>query len=267
MTKLLENKTILITGGSRGIGRAIVNEAIKEGASVIFTYHNNEQAANEVVKYISKIGGKILAIRMALENIDSIKQAIIPILKEYKIDVLVNNAASIIRSHYLETSPNVLDQIYKANLRGPFELSRLVAIHMVQNKKGGAIINISSDRDTTLTDELSAYQTMKASLNMMTMVLARTLARENIRVNTVAPGMVKTDMHGKYWQDNPTLWRKREETIPLQRAAESEEIAKIVVFIASDKASYMTGSRILVDGGRTVGKTNEEIPTQIRSSL
>lgn len=265
MTKLLENKTILITGGSRGIGRAIAIEAAKEGATVIFTYHNDEDAATKVVEEISQMSGTVIAVRMALEQIDSIRQAIVPLLQIYKIDVLVNNAASIIRSHFLETGPEQLDQIYKANLRGPFELSRLVSIHMIQNKNGGAIINISSDRDTTMTDELSAYQTMKAGLNMMTMVLARTLARENIRVNTIAPGMVKTDMQGK-WQNNLSIWRKREASIALQRAAEPDEIAKIVVFVASDKASYMTGSRILVDGGRTVGATNEVIP-QLRASL
>lgn len=118
-----------------------------------------------------------------------------------------------------------------------------------------------------MTDELSAYQTMKAGLNMMTMVLARTLAPENIRVNSIAPGMVKTDMQGTHWRDNLSIWRKREGNIPLKRAAEPEEIAKIVVFVASDTASYMTGSRILVDGGRTVGATNEIIPLKFKASL
>lgn len=267
MTKLLENKTILITGGSRGIGRATAIEAAKEGAFVIFTYHDNKQAANEVVHLISQMGGKVLAVRMALEDITSIRQAIIPLFKQYKIDILVNNAASITRSHYLETEPEALDKIYKANLRGPFELSRLVAIHMIQNKINGSMINISSDRDATMTDELSAYQTMKAGLHMLTMVSARSLARNNIRVNTVAPGMVKTDMQGKHWQVNPSIWKKREASIPLQRAAEPDEIAKVVIFVASDKASYMTGSRILVDGGRTVGNTSEALPMQFQSKL
>jgi NAD(P)-dependent dehydrogenase (short-subunit alcohol dehydrogenase family) len=118
-----------------------------------------------------------------------------------------------------------------------------------------------------MTDELPAYQMMKAGLHMMTMVFARALASKNIRVNTVSPGMVKTDMQGKHWQANLTLWQKREASIPLQRAAEPEEIAKTILFVASDQASYMTGSRILTDGGRTVGKTNEVIPTRLQASL
>lgn len=138
---------------------------------------------------------------------------------------------------------------------------------MIQNKINGSMINISSDRDATMTDELSAYQTMKAGLHMLTMVSARSLARNNIRVNTIAPGMVKTDMQGKHWQVNPSIWQKREASIPLQRAAEPDEIAKVVIFVASDKASYMTGSRILVEGGRTVGNTNEALPMQFQSKL
>jgi NAD(P)-dependent dehydrogenase (short-subunit alcohol dehydrogenase family) len=267
MPKLLEGKTVFITGGSRGIGRSIAIEAANEGALVIFTYHENEVAANEVVDQITERGGKAISICMALEDTNSIRKAVVPIFMQYKIDVLVNNAATIVRSHYLETEPEILDSIYKTNLRGPFELSRLIALHMIKNKVAGSIINITSDRDSTLTDELSAYQTMKAGLHMMSMILARTLSSSNIRVNTVAPGMVKTDMHANYWQHNLTMWKKRESGIPLQRAAEPSEIAKVVVFIASDKASYMTGSRIMVDGGRTVGKSNEPIPIQLRSSL
>src|SRR5947209_381830 len=101
---------------------------------------------------------------------------------------------------------------------------------------------------------------------MMTLTLARTLAKYNIRVNTIAPGMVQTDMHRHLWQHNLTIWKKREKNIPLQRASKPEEIAKMVVIMASENASYMTGSRILIDGGRSVGVSNEELPQNFQQA-
>ncbi len=259
-SNLLKNKTVFITGGSRGIGKAIAIEAASEGAFVIFTYQKDLKAAEETKRLISELGGDCLAIQLDIENISDVAVVLNKVLSQFKIDILINNAAFLFRAHYLNTKPEDLDKVYKINLKGPFEIARLVSGSMIKNKTAGVIINISSDRDTTLTDELSAYQVMKAGLNMMTQVLARTLAKYDIRVNTVAPGMVKTDMHRQLWQQNFTMWQKREKNIPLQRAGKPEEIAKTVIFIASDNASYMTGTRILVDGGRTVGASNEELP-------
>lgn len=259
-SNLLKNKIVLITGGSRGIGRAIAIEAAQEGAFVIFTFQKDREAAKETERLISNLGMKAIAVQLDIENSVSTTAVLNSILSQFKIDILINNAAYLFRSHFLNTKPEDLDKVYRINLKGPFEIARLVAANMIKNKTSGAIINISSDRDTTLTDELSAYQIMKAGLNMMTLVLARALAKYNIRVNTIAPGMVKTDMHRHLWQHNLTIWQQREKNIPLQRAARPEEIAKMVIFTASDNASYMTGSRILIDGGRTVGASNEELP-------
>lgn len=264
---LLKNKTVLITGGSRGIGKAIAIEAAKEGALVIFTYHKNRKAAEETHKEIDNAGGRSIFIQLSLEDVNAIHLVINKLLDKYKIDILINNAAILFRAHFFDTKPENMDALFKTNLKAPFELSRLVAMNMSEHQTKGVIINISSDRDTTMTDGLSGYQVMKAGLNMMTSVLARTLSKSGIRVNTIAPGMVRTDMHRDLWQHNLTLWKKRENMIPLQRAAKPEEIASMVVFVASDKASYLTGSRILIDGGRTVGASNEDIPSFSRSSL
>lgn len=267
-SNLLKDRTVFITGGSRGIGSAIAIEAAREGAFVIFTWNQDFPAAKKTRDLISTFGGSALPIQMDISNIEQVSRVMQDVFRQHKIDVLINNAALLFRSHFLNTLPDDLDEVYQINLKGPFEIARLVSGQMIKNRRQGVILNISSDRDTTPGDELAAYQIMKSGLHMMTQVMARSLAAYGIRVNTIAPGMVKTDMHRHLWQENFILWQKRENNIPMKRAAQPEEIARMVTFIASDKASYVTGSRILIDGGRTVGASNETLPENImRASL
>lgn len=266
MPKKLQGKCVLITGGSRGIGKAIAIKAANEGAFVIFTYQEQATAALEVVEMINQSGGHAISIQLSLDDPEQIKQKMLPIFQQYKIDILINNAAILLRKHLLETFPEDLDRVYRANLRGPFELSRLVAIHMIQNKTKGLIINISSDRAITMTDGLAAYQIMKAGINMMTQVLARSLGASGIRAITISPGMVRTDMHANIWRRSLSLWYERAKNIPMG-AAEPDQIASFVISIAGEEGAYVNGANLIVDGGRTVGVSNESFPVQLRASL
>lgn len=266
MGKSLQGKTILVTGGSRGIGKAIAQEAAAHGANVIITYRSEENTAKQFIKELQAQGCKAAAIAMDYADKTSIETCCSQALKEFsKIDILVNNAATLLRKNFFLTTSDDLDKVYKVNLRGPFILSKLVVDSMLLNQVAGVIVNISSDRDTTVTNNTLAYQISKAGLHMFTKVLAKDLA-PNIRAITISPGMIKTDMHKDLWQDDPQKWQSKCDKSPLKRAGTAQEIAKLVVFVSSDKATYMTGNQIVIDGGRTID-ANHQVTPKVPSKL
>ncbi|MBX7115706.1 MAG: 3-oxoacyl-[acyl-carrier-protein] reductase [Myxococcaceae bacterium] len=241
-----KDKVALVTGGSRGIGRACAVEFGTRGASVILSYAGNESAAAETVKAITDAGGKAKAVRFDVADSTACSQAIEEIIKEFgRLDVLVNNAGVAIDGLVMRFKDEDWDKVLDTNLKGAWALIRAASRPMVK-QKGGAVVNLTSVVGEMGNGGQSAYAASKAGLIGMTKALARELASRNIRVNAVSPGFIATDMTSNLSEDLKT---KMLDAIPLSRLGESAEIAKAVVFLASDQASYITGEVLRVNGG------------------
>lgn len=248
-------KVAVITGSSKGIGRAIALAFAKSNTySGIVVNARKREEAERVAKEVQDIGNSnsIAVIADVSQEADCIR-LIDEIVKYYgRIDVLVNNAGIQQEVPFEDTSIEVWQKIIAVDLTGPFVCSREAVKHMLnQNPKGGCIINISSVHQIIPKPHYLPYATSKAGIEMMTKTLALELAHDNIRVNTVAPGAIETDMNEELKEDRAEL-NKVLRRIPLRRIGTSEEVANMVEFLASDKASYVTGSTFFVDGGMTL---------------
>lgn len=248
-------KVAVITGSSKGIGRAIALAFAKSNTySGIVVNARKREEAERVAKEVQDIGNSnsIAVIADVSQEADCIR-LIDEIVKYYgRIDVLVNNAGIQQEVPFEDTSIEVWQKIIAVDLTGPFVCSREAVKHMLnQNPKGGCIINISSVHQIIPKPHYLPYATSKAGIEMMTKTLALELAHDNIRVNAVAPGAIETDMNEELKEDRAEL-NKVLRRIPLRRIGTSEEVANMVEFLASDKASYVTGSTFFVDGGMTL---------------
>ncbi len=249
------SKVALVTGSSKGIGRAIVLAFAKSHTYTgIVVNARKKDEAERVAKEVQDIGNcdSIAVIADVSQEADCIR-LIDEIVKHYgRIDVLVNNAGIQQEVSFEDTSIEVWQKIIAVDLTGPFVCSREAVKHMLnQDPKGGCIINISSVHQIIPKPHYLPYATSKAGIEMMTKTMALELAQENIRVNAVAPGAIETDMNEELKEDKAEL-NKVLRRIPLQRIGTSEEVANMVEFLASDKASYVTGSTFFVDGGMTL---------------
>ena len=248
-------KVAVITGSSKGIGRAIALAFAKSNTySGIVVNARKREEAERVAKEVQDIGNSnsIAVIADVSQEADCIR-LIDEIVKYYgRIDVLVNNAGIQQEVPFEDTSIEVWQKIIAVDLTGPFVCSREAVKHMLnQNPKGGCIINISSVHQIIPKPHYLPYATSKAGIEMMTKTLALELAHDNIRVNAVAPGAIETDMNEELKEDRAEL-NKVLRRIPLRRIGTSEEVANMLEFLASDKASYITGSTFFVDGGMTL---------------
>jgi glucose 1-dehydrogenase len=248
-------KVAVVTGSSKGIGRAIALAFAKSNTySGIVVNARKREEAERVAKEVQYIGNSnsIAVIADVSQEADCIR-LIDEIVKHYgRIDVLVNNAGIQQEVPFEDTSTEVWQKIIAVDLTGPFVCSREAVKHMLnQNPKGGCIINISSVHQIIPKPHYLPYATSKAGIEMMTKTMALELAHNNIRVNVVAPGAIETDMNQELKEDKAEL-NKVLRRIPLRRIGTPEEIANMVEFLASDKASYVTGSTFFVDGGMTL---------------
>ncbi|MEW5739651.1 MAG: 3-oxoacyl-[acyl-carrier-protein] reductase [Myxococcota bacterium] len=240
------NKVALVTGGSRGIGRAIAVELGKRGATVVLSYAGNEAAAAETVKTIVEAGGKAKAVRFDVADTEACAKAVEDVVKEFgRIDVLVNNAGVAIDGLLMRFKDEDWDKTLDTNLKGAFALMRAVSRPMMK-QKGGAIVNLSSVVGEMGNAGQAAYAASKAGLIGLTKSVARELASRNIRVNCVTPGFITTDMTAGL---DAALKEKMTAAIPLSRIGNAEEVAAAVAFLASDAASYITGEVLKVNGG------------------
>ena len=249
------SKVAVVTGSSKGIGRAIVLAFAKSNTySGIVVNARKRDEAERVAKEVEDVGNcdSIAIIADVSQEADCIR-LIDEIVKHYgRIDVLVNNAGIQQEVPFEDTSIEVWQKIIAVDLTGPFVCSREAVKHMLnQTPKGGCIINISSVHQIIPKPHYVPYATSKAGIEMMTKTMALELAHDNIRVNAVAPGAIETDMNQELKEDKAEL-SKVLRRIPLQRIGTSEEVANMVEFLASDKASYVTGSTFFVDGGMTL---------------
>jgi len=240
------NKVALVTGGSRGIGRAIALELGKRGATVVISYAGNEAAATETVKALVDAGGKAKAVRFDVADSEACSTAIDELIQEFgRLDVLVNNAGVAIDGLLMRFKDDDWDKTLDTNLKGAFMLMRAVARPMMK-QKGGAIVNVSSIVGEMGNAGQAAYSASKAGLIGLTKSVARELASRNIRVNAVTPGFITTDMTAAL---SPELKDKMAASIPLSRIGNAEEVAAAVAFLASDASSYITGEVLKVNGG------------------
>lgn len=244
---LLEGKIALVTGASRGIGRAIAEDLAANGATLVINYRNNAAAAEEVVDVIKRGGGSAVAVQADVSDFAASKNLIQTTLDAYgQIDVLVNNAGTTRDTLLLMMKEEQWDDVLNTNLKSVFNCCKAAARPMVKRRQGGRIINIASVSGIVGQPGQANYAASKAGIIGFSKSLAKELGSRNITVNVVAPGFVLTDLTADLPEE---LVQKAIEHIPLGRWGEAKEVAGVVTFLASDKASYITGEVIQVDGG------------------
>ena len=242
----LLGKTALVTGGSRGIGRAISQSLAEAGVYVVLTYHTRQQAANDVVQSIISAGGNAHALQMTLESATSITQTMQTAMHDGPVDILVNNAAITQEKPFLDLTSHDCLHMFATNLIGPFLCCQAVLPHMM-TQRWGRIINLASIGGQWPATRQVHYGAAKAGIISLTRSLARLYAAEGITVNAVSPGLVDTEMVAQELRSD--AGQAKVAAIPLGRIAHVEEIAAVVVFLASDEASYITGETVSVNGG------------------
>lgn len=244
-------QTALVTGGSRGIGRAIVEALTKAGLRVVFSYRERAEDANRVMAAVGAQGGDARAVRSDVglpDECSRLGRAALDALGT--IDVLVNNAGTHLPGARLGDMPaREWDRILRVNLGGPFHLTQAVLPHMC-GRGSGHVINISSNVTQRMPPGYGAYAVSKVALEAFTRILAKEEGPVGIRVNAVAPGPIRTEMLGESLQK---MGSERAEafikSVPLGRVGQPEEIASVVAFLVSDAASYITGQVLYVNGG------------------
>lgn len=246
----LSGKTVLVTGASKGIGRALALGCAHEGADVIVNYNSDRAGAEAVVKAIRALGRQALAIKADISRVAQIERMFARARKEFpRLDVLINNAGLTGWSEIFATTEAKWDQVLDTNLKGTFFCTLAAARWMRETKTKGAIVNISTVCAELGVKNLIAYAASKAGLNGMTKQLAVELAPYGIRVNTFGPGPIAIDRN---LQDDPNYREAWAEVVPLGRAGEADEMIGPAVFLASEDSSYVTGQLFYADGGWTV---------------
>ena len=243
---MTDKHVALVTGASRGIGRAISLELGKKGIIVGLGYNRNPQKANEVKEEIMANGGEAEIFQGSIENFYDAKKVVDSIIEKYgKIDILINNAGITEDKTILKMSLEEWLRVIQVNLFGAFYCIKASVENMIQNN-WGRIINISSIIGLTGNIGQSNYAAAKAGIIGLTKSLALELAKKNITVNAVAPGFIETEMVA---QVNPKIIESIKERVPMKRLGTAEEVAKVVSFLASEDAGYVTGQVYGINGG------------------
>ena len=243
--KSLQDKVAIITGASRGIGAEIAKAIAQAGASVVINYTNNRSAADLVVSEIKSLGGNAISVRADVGDSVEVKALFDAAITHFgKIDILINNAGTAIFKAIQDTSDEELDRIFAINVKGTFYCLREAATRL---SNGGRIINISSSVTRLILPTYGAYAATKGAVEQLTRVFAKEVGSRGITVNSISPGPTNTELF---------LEGKSEETIQrlaamsaLGRIGETEDIAKVVLFLASEEAAWVTGQNIGVNGG------------------
>lgn len=248
----LQNKVSLVTGAGQGIGKAIALAFASEGSRVVVN-DINPDTAHATAQEIITMGGKSLAIRADVSKKDEVSSMLRELLTNFgRIDILVNNAGIQTETPFLDLSEEEWDRVIDVNLKGAFLCGQLVAREMVKHR-GGKIINISSVHQFLPRSNIAHYAASKGGMMMLTKVMAIELAKYKINVTCIAPGAVATAMNEDVLNSPQKLTELNSE-IPWGRIAEPREIAQCAVYLASDDASYITGSTIYIDGGFSLGQ-------------
>lgn len=244
--KLLEGKTAIITGGSRGIGKGIAEIFAQHGANVAFTYSSSASAAEALEKELSAMGVKAKAYQSDAANFEQAQQLAEDVLKDFgSIDILINNAGITKDNLLMRISEEDFDKVIEVNLKSVFNMTKAVQRTMLKQRKG-SIINMSSVVGVKGNAGQTNYAASKAGILGFTKSVALELGSRNIRCNAIAPGFIETEMTGKLNEETVQGWR---DAIPLKRGGSPEDIANACVFLASDMSAYITGQVLNVDGG------------------
>jgi 3-oxoacyl-[acyl-carrier protein] reductase len=244
--KLLENKVVLITGASRGIGKAIAEECVNQGAKVVFTYVSSDEKARALEVELTKNGGIAKGHKSDASKFDDAQKLVDDVVAEFgTIDVLVNNAGITRDTLLMRMSEEQWDEVINTNLKSAFNLTKAVQKPMLK-ARSGSIINMSSVVGVKGNAGQSNYAASKAGLIGFTKSIAAELGSRNIRCNAIAPGFIETEMTEVLDQKVVQDWRN---AIPLKRGGSPLDVANVTVFLASDMSAYVTGQTIHVCGG------------------
>lgn len=244
--KLLENKTVLITGASRGIGRGIATVFAEHGANVVFTYSSSVDAANALEKELQSLGVQAKGYQSNAADFDQAQELVEKVLADFStIDVLINNAGITKDNLLMRISEEDFDKVIEVNLKSVFNLTKAVQRTMLKQRHG-SIINMSSVVGVKGNAGQSNYAASKAGIIGFSKSIALELGSRNIRCNVIAPGFIETEMTAQLSEDIVAGWRAG---IPLKRGGSPTDVANACVFLASDLSSYITGQVLNVDGG------------------
>ncbi|WP_036485973.1 glucose 1-dehydrogenase [Myxosarcina sp. GI1] len=256
--KGLKGKNVLVTGATSGIGKAIAARFAVEGANIAINYRNDPEKAEDTEKLIEEMcsqvkgcGGKEMRVEGDVSQEQDIIRMCDEVISKFgSIDILINNAGIQIAADSHKLSADDLDKVLSVNLRGSFLCAREVIKHFLERGNGGIIINVSSVHEIIPRPQYVSYSMSKGGMENMTKTLALEYAPKGIRVNAIAPGATETPINE--WSNDPQKKQKIVSHIPLGRTGNTEEMAAITAFLASDDASYITGQTIFIDGGLTL---------------
>lgn len=243
---LLNDKVVIITGASRGIGKAIAEECVRQGAKVAFTYLSSEEKARALEAELTANGGVAKGFKSDASKFDEAQTLVDDVVKEFgQVDVLVNNAGITRDTLLMRMSEEQWDEVINVNLKSAFNLTKAVQRPMLKARKG-SIINMSSVVGVSGNAGQANYAASKAGLIGFTKSVAQELGSRNIRCNAIAPGFIETEMTGALDEKVVEEWRA---SIPLKRGGTPKDVADLTVFLASDMSNYITGQTINVCGG------------------
>lgn len=250
----LKDQIAVVTGGSRGIGRAIALAFAAEGARVAIVYRGSQEAADKLVAEINNKGGKAIALQADVADAASVQACVQRVEQELgPVNILVNNAGVIEDDLFVRMKPEAWNKVIQTNLGGVFNFSHAVAFGMMQ-RRAGRIINISSVAADHVNMGQTNYSASKGAINSFTRALAVELAKRGVTVNAIAPGFIETDMSAAVRNKAGDRIAKY---IPMRRIGMPEDIARVAVFLASADSAYITGQVLTVDGGLTLGAVAE----------
>jgi glucose 1-dehydrogenase len=255
----LKGKVALVTGSSQGIGQGIVLQLAESGANVVINYRSHPEGAEETLEKVNAIGGKCYlaecsksnsyTVKADLGSVDEIRQLIAESVDHFgKVDILVNNAGIEKHAPFWEVTEADYDAVMNVNLKGVFFATQAFVQHLIETKRSGKVINISSVHEELPFPNFTAYCASKGGLRMMTRNLAVELGALGITINNVAPGAIETPINTKLLNDSEKL-NALLNNIPLGRLGQPQDVASLVAFLASSDADYITGSTFVVDGG------------------
>jgi glucose 1-dehydrogenase len=254
----LNNKIAVITGGSKGIGKAIAKRLAKEHMKLVINYNSDSQGAEETVKMIQQNGGDAIAVQANVAKEKDVQRMLDTAINNFgDLDLWINNAGMENKVHTHEMSLQDWQKVIDVNLTGTFLGSRASLRYWMDYKRAGNIINMSSVHDTIPWPTFSHYAASKGGVKMFTETISLEYAKHNIRVNAIAPGAINTPINAKKFQDVEQL-QSTKELIPLDRIGKPEEVAATVAWLASKESGYVTGDTIYVDGGMTLYGSFEE---------
>ncbi|HKZ78539.1 MAG TPA: SDR family oxidoreductase [Pyrinomonadaceae bacterium] len=249
----LTGKVAIVTGGGRGIGKAITRRLAEAGANVAIASRkttNLEATANE----LSSLPGRVLPVTCHVGHVNELENLVLTSERELgPIDILVNNSATNIgQGPALSVTDEMFDKMIEINVKSSLRLIRLIVPKLIECKRGGSIINIASIAGLRPQPGGLLYSLTKSALIMMTRSWAQEFSPYGVRVNAIAPGLIQTDFSEYYWK-NEALRQRIEATQPIRRIGQPEDVAYAAIYLASEESSFMTGQVMVIDGGETLG--------------